>query len=81
VVGVYGLVGLGLLWLMERYEVTPRRILAWLRRAAKQRDFEAEVDAPVGVLGGTVEPQRADYSEDSLDPNDRGGGMVRPLGS
>ena len=38
---VYGLVGLGLLWLIERWEVTQRRFSAWLTKAAKRRDPEA----------------------------------------
>lgn len=40
VVGVYGLVGLGLLWLIEGLTVKKWRLFAWLPQAGKRLDAE-----------------------------------------
>ena len=40
VVGVYGLVGLGLLWVIGKLTVKEWQFLAWLPQAGKRRDSE-----------------------------------------
>ena len=59
VVGVYGLVGLGLLWLIEGLTVKKWQLFAWLPQAGKQVDSEAtEQDSELTERERDREPSR-----------------------
>ena len=59
VVGVYGLVGLGLLWLIEGLTVKKWQFLAWLPQAGKQVDSEVpEQDSELTERERDREPSR-----------------------